>query len=94
VILLILGWIFSMVFVIGSAATGDFCYGSPDENVVVRLWVVALLVVGSLSDCTSSGAVESERTPIQPEHVSSACFLCLWLPDKHYRCGSSTAGNA
>jgi hypothetical protein len=34
VVLLILGWIFSMVFVIGSAASGDFCYDSPDENVV------------------------------------------------------------
>jgi hypothetical protein len=34
VVLLILGWIFSMVFVIGSAASGDFCYDSPDVNVV------------------------------------------------------------
>jgi hypothetical protein len=49
VILLILGWIFSMVFVIGSAATGDFCYNSPDNNVVVRLLVVTLVIVGAIS---------------------------------------------
>jgi hypothetical protein len=34
IFLLILGWIFAMVFVIGSAASGDFCYDSPDANVV------------------------------------------------------------
>lgn len=38
VVLLIIGWIFSMVFVIGSAATADFCYDSPNGNVVVRLF--------------------------------------------------------
>jgi hypothetical protein len=33
VFLLIVGWVFSMVFVMGYTATSDFCYNSPDENV-------------------------------------------------------------
>jgi hypothetical protein len=33
--LLVLGWVFSMVFVIGSMASADFCVNSPDANVLV-----------------------------------------------------------
>jgi hypothetical protein len=38
ILLLVIGWVFSMVFVMGYTATSDFCYNSPDENVQVRLW--------------------------------------------------------
>jgi hypothetical protein len=34
-VLLVLGWVFSMVFVIGSMASADFCVNSPDANVLV-----------------------------------------------------------
>lgn len=34
-VLLMLGWVFSMVFVIGSMASADFCVNSPDANVLV-----------------------------------------------------------
>jgi hypothetical protein len=37
ILLLVIGWVFSMVFVMGYTATSDFCYNSPDENVQVRL---------------------------------------------------------
>jgi hypothetical protein len=37
VFLLVVGWAFSMVFVMGYTATSDFCYNSPDENVQVRV---------------------------------------------------------
>jgi hypothetical protein len=36
VTLLLIGFVFSMVFVMGYTATSDFCYNSPDENVQVR----------------------------------------------------------
>lgn len=36
ILLLVIGWAFSMVFVMGYTATSDFCYNSPDENVQVR----------------------------------------------------------
>ena len=36
VVLLVIGWIASMVFVIGSTATADFCFDSPNQNVLVR----------------------------------------------------------
>jgi hypothetical protein len=36
VFLLVVGWVFSMVFVVGSMASADFCYDSPDQNVLVR----------------------------------------------------------
>lgn len=37
VVLLILSWIFSMIFVIGSTSTADMCYQNPNENVLVGL---------------------------------------------------------
>lgn len=35
-LLVVLGWLFSMVFIFGSTTTADFCYDSPDQNVLVR----------------------------------------------------------
>jgi uncharacterized membrane protein YqhA len=37
VFLVVMSWIFSMVFIIGSIATADLCYGSPDDTVLAVL---------------------------------------------------------
>ena len=37
VFLVVMSWIFSMVFIIGSIAAADLCYGSPDDTVLAIL---------------------------------------------------------
>ncbi len=37
VFLVVMSWMFSMIFVIGSIAAADLCYGSPDETVLTLL---------------------------------------------------------
>jgi len=37
IFLVIVSWIFSMVFVMGSTVAADWCYNSPDTNVLVSL---------------------------------------------------------
>lgn len=49
VFLLIIGWVFSMVFVMGYTATSDFCFNSPDENVQA--------VLGQYKDKFSSNSI-------------------------------------
>lgn len=39
IFLVIIGWVLSMVFVVGSTTAADFCYNSPDQNVLVCVFM-------------------------------------------------------
>lgn len=49
IFLVIIGWLLSMVFVIGSTASADMCYNSPDANVLVRILRLLSLFLFSAS---------------------------------------------
>lgn len=66
VVLLILGWVFSMVFVVGSTATADFCYNSPNQNVLVRrLFYTPSTVFAKYFACLSQGFAPSSFLSFQ-----------------------------
>lgn len=104
VFLVVMSWIFSMVFIIGSIATADLCYGSPDDTVLALIQediipldsIVQKLLIFYVEGCPNDGVPEDLTTKVTKildyaESVSTLASSIYY--DGSYEAFVETCGN-